>query len=432
MQHTRSAHARLTLGLGLATALACSHEGRAQESKSYAMPIEGSSSAAVTKALSESFPDRPEWVDMLTDILQNSTLGPNDGWFRTAVAQTRFDWIATRKLLDRDGDGRISREEFRGPDRDFARLDRNHDRALTEADFDFSPHAMTSTPGAQVFLRADADGNGKLTRDELDAFFKQCDSGGQGFLSLADLQEAFSAQPRPASTSTTKAQSGPSRETLVRALFNQELGSLQAGPALGETATDFTLADIDGKETFTLAKNVGPKPVVLVFGNITCGPFRSQAGNIEKLHRMYKDRATFAMVYVREAHPANGWSSEGNFRLGITLEQPRTYAERVAAAQDCGKRIGLGFPMLVDTIDDAVGGRYSGMPSRLYLIDGEGKVAYKSGRGPFGFKPNELEQSLILLLDQETTSPSPDGTPPHRRPVGNEASGAAAKGAARD
>ena len=51
--------------------------------------------------------------------------------------------------------------------------------------------------------------------------------------------------------------------------------------------------------------------------------------------------------------------------------------------------------MLVDTIDDAVGARYSGMPSRLYLIDREGKVAYKSGRGPFGFKPAELEQSLV-------------------------------------
>ena len=46
--------------------------------------------------------------------------------------------------------------------------------------------------------------------------------------------------------------------------------------------------------------------------------------------------------------------------------------------------------MLVDTIDDKVGGPYSGMPSRLYLIDRKGKVAYKSGRGPFGFKPADV------------------------------------------
>ena len=70
--------------------------------------------------------------------------------------------------------------------------------------------------------------------------------------------------------------------------------------------------------------------------------------------------------------------------------------------------------MLVDTIDDAVGGPYSGMPSRLYLIDREGKVAYKSGRGPFGFKPAELEHSLILLLQADATIKTPQApvTPP--------------------
>ncbi len=59
--------------------------------------------------------------------------------------------------------------------------------------------------------------------------------------------------------------------------------------------------------------------------------------------------------------------------------------------------------MVVDKIDDPVNNRYSGLPSRLYLIDRQGKVAYKSGRGPFGFKTAELEQSLVLLLRQEGT-----------------------------
>ena len=57
--------------------------------------------------------------------------------------------------------------------------------------------------------------------------------------------------------------------------------------------------------------------------------------------------------------------------------------------------------MLVDTIDDPAGNRYSGMPGRLYVIDREGKVAFKSGRGPFLFKPAELEQSLVLLLQEK-------------------------------
>ena len=51
--------------------------------------------------------------------------------------------------------------------------------------------------------------------------------------------------------------------------------------------------------------------------------------------------------------------------------------------------------------------RTAGQP---VVISADGKVAYKSGRGPFGFKPAELEQSLILILqDQSGTKPSPRG-----------------------
>ena len=169
---------------------------------------------------------------------------------------------------------------------------------------------------------------------------------------------------------------------------------------------------MDGSEEVTLAKLVGSKPVVLIFGNFTCGPFRSQAGNVEKLFRRYEDRATFIMVYVREAHPTDGWSMESNDRVGVSLRQPKNYAERVEVAQTCSRTLRLGFPMLVDSINDAVGARYSGMPARLYLIDGEGKVAYKSGRGPFGFKPAELEQSLILLLNPPAKSADQDASKP--------------------
>jgi hypothetical protein len=124
------------------------------------------------------------------------------------------------------------------------------------------------------------------------------------------------------------------------------------------------------------------------------------------------------MVYVREAHPTDGWRMESNDRVEVSLAQPRTYEERVDVARACGARLGLGFPMLVDTIDDAVGARYSGMPSRLYLIDRVGKVAYKSGRGPFGFKPSELEQSLVLLLQAEAEADTAASTRAKAPPTG--------------
>ncbi len=367
----------------------------AQKSESAKLPA--GDAAEVVKALNESWPDHPEWVDMLVAILSDEPMSANYGWFRTAVAQTRFDWAATLKRYDRDGDRRIARSEFPGDDSDFSRLDRDRDKALSAADFDFSVSALSSSPGALVFMRADSDGNGKVTREELDAFWKAADRGGEGFLSLSDLQEAFAPPPaRPTGSSGR-----PSKATLVKGLFSQEIGSLEPGPKVDESAPDFTLKTNDGKAEITLSRLLGPKPVVLVFGSFTCGPFRSQSGNVEKLYRRYKDRATFVMVYVRDAHPTDGWRMESNDRLGAVTAQPKTYDERVSVAQKCGRVLSLGFPMLVDTIDDAVGARYSGMPGRLYVIDRDGKVAYKSGRGPYLFKPAEMEHSLILLLQEQ-------------------------------
>jgi hypothetical protein len=123
------------------------------------------------------------------------------------------------------------------------------------------------------------------------------------------------------------------------------------------------------------------------------------------------------MVYVREAHPTDGWRMESNERAGVSLRQPRTYEERVEVAQACDRFLGLSFPMLVDTIDDRVGSAYSGMPGRFYLIDRAGKIAFKNARGPFGFKPAELETSLILLLQQEATAPTADRAAPDRPPT---------------
>jgi hypothetical protein len=62
------------------------------------------------------------------------------------------------------------------------------------------------------------------------------------------------------------------------------------------------------------------------------------------------------------------------------------------------------MPLLVDSLDDRVGHAYSGMPDRLYIIDRAGRIAYQGGRGPFGFRPAELEQALLLLLLQQAFS----------------------------
>jgi hypothetical protein len=119
---------------------------------------------------------------------------------------------------------------------------------------------------------------------------------------------------------------------------------------------------------------------------------------VDQIAQRYKDDAMFLGVYVREAHPTDGWRMESNDQAGVEFPQPKSYEERVTIANVCHERLKMSIPLLVDEIDDRVGHAYSGMPARLYIIDKDGKIAYKSGRGPFGFKPGELEQSLLLLL----------------------------------
>jgi hypothetical protein len=120
------------------------------------------------------------------------------------------------------------------------------------------------------------------------------------------------------------------------------------------------------------------------------------------MYRRYRERVAFLGICIREAHAADGWWPGINKEAGIMVNQPKTFAERCSVAQRCSGALQMTMPLLVDEIDDRVGHAYSGMPDRLYMIGRDGKVLYKGGRGPFGFRPREMEQALILgLLEQE-------------------------------
>lgn len=126
------------------------------------------------------------------------------------------------------------------------------------------------------------------------------------------------------------------------------------------------------------------------------------------MHRRYGDRAEFVSIYVREAHPGDGaWPGKFKTEAGEAINQPTKIDQRIDVANQCCKALEVSMPLLVDDIDDRVGRAYSGMPDRIYVIDRAGKVVYKGGRGPFGFKPGEMEQSLVmLLLDTAGDQPS--------------------------
>jgi hypothetical protein len=113
------------------------------------------------------------------------------------------------------------------------------------------------------------------------------------------------------------------------------------------------------------------------------------------MYEDYKDQVEFFLVYIREAHPTDGWQSRANELQNILVKQPTKYVERVAVATEMCTKLDLKMPPLIDNLDDKVNKAYSAEPDRLYLVGIDGKIAFKGARGPRGFKPAELEQAII-------------------------------------
>ena len=103
---------------------------------------------------------------------------------------------------------------------------------------------------------------------------------------------------------------------------------------------------------------------------------------------------SFLTVYVREAHPEEGWIISENRRSGLAVHEPTRDDERRAVASTCAVNLHMQMPMVIDNIDNAVASAYGGWPDRLYLIGSDGRIAYQGGEGPFGFKPELLERAI--------------------------------------
>ena len=104
------------------------------------------------------------------------------------------------------------------------------------------------------------------------------------------------------------------------------------------------------------------------------------------------------MVYIREAHPSDIWQMKVNERQNVVYQSPRNADERADLAGLCVRNLGIEMPAVVDHFDNPTDAAYSGWPDRLYVIDRDGRIAFKSAPGPFGFKPADMERALVGVL----------------------------------
>jgi Iodothyronine deiodinase len=89
---------------------------------------------------------------------------------------------------------------------------------------------------------------------------------------------------------------------------------------------------------------------------------------------------------------------QSNVKDKVLFASPKNEEERAFVAGACVRKLGIEFPAVLDEFNNATEQAYTGWPDRLYLIDAQGRVAYKSKPGPFGFKPDELKAALERIV----------------------------------
>jgi hypothetical protein len=300
---------------------------------------------------------QPESVRMLLALAEGEPLGPRMGWFGPGQSKYSWTWLAEQYHVPTDG--AISADIFAEDPEQFRSLDRDADGRVTSDDLNWSPAAeKPASPPNSLAEAIAVEG-----------------------ASLPDL---------------------PPKDELLRLFFAGELGSLNEGPRVGEPAPDFTLEPTDRSGKVRLYDVLGEKPVVLAFGSLTCDPFRGMFADFEALRERYKDDAHFLFVYVREAHPSDGWAKDINYLQGVAVAQPKSFEQRVAAAKQCRQVLRPSMPVLVDGISDPTAHAYSALPARFYVLDRDGAITYKGGRGPVSLSPREVEQALVMTLLDES------------------------------
>ena len=170
-------------------------------------------------------------------------------------------------------------------------------------------------------------------------------------------------------------------ESYSFALDHPELDRwLQRGPHPGDPAPDFRLEDLDGNPLRLSA--LRGRPVVLEFGSYTCPIFSDRVPEMERLASEHPE-AEFLVIAVREAHPGE--------ITGPHTSQPqkRQAAQQLAVEEAIRRRV------LVDDLEGTVHRAYGGAWNPVYVIDADGRVAFRRAWN----HPGEVARALTALIE---------------------------------
>ena len=153
-----------------------------------------------------------------------------------------------------------------------------------------------------------------------------------------------------------------------------------SGPVKGDTAPRFVASTLDGK-TYQFPPKSG-RSTLLVTGSYTCPIFRTNIPGLRAIHRDFGDQVDMFYLYTTEAHPVGSnspyrdseWVTRPNKTDGVLLDQPTTFEQRLARAQEAQSKLDLPLKVLVDGIENSGWKAYGKAPSAAYLISPEGLI----------------------------------------------------------
>ena len=91
------------------------------------------------------------------------------------------------------------------------------------------------------------------------------------------------------------------------------------------------------------------------------------------------------------------WQDGDNLEDKVLFATPRSFEDRANVGAVCVKDLKVDLPMVVDEIDNRTERAYTAWPDRLYVLDREGRITYKSRPGPFGFEIEPVAKALAAL-----------------------------------
>ncbi len=150
----------------------------------------------------------------------------------------------------------------------------------------------------------------------------------------------------------------------TRLLFRDlRFGTDAPGP--GDSFPSFELTTTSG-DRLVNGDVFNDKPVLLIFGSMTCPMTASAAPSLQELYDEFGDRVEFIMLNVREAHP------------GENFTQPESMEDKLEHARALREFYDIRWTVAADNVDGDLHRALDPKPNAAFVMNSEGKIAFRS------------------------------------------------------